>query len=157
MAEFFNQDDNRTMIKDIEVENDFARFNPNITLGNIMHHQEQERKILVNNLPEFKPFDNALNSAESFNDKQFKKQVDKTKELTKERVKLFMATFLLITLIITGFVIYNLVAMTILNSKIEQNKVKISDLNKAIDKVNEQEETLSVNNIILPEDLNNIL
>ena len=47
--------------------------------------------------------------------------------------------------------------MTILNSKIEQNKVKISDLNKAIDKVNEQEETLSVNNIILPEDLNNIL
>ena len=93
---------------------------------------------------------------DDFKNFEFKKQVDKTNELFKFRVKLFASIYLIISLILTGFVIYNVVATTLLTNKQKANNVKIKEMNKVIDKFRE-EQPASINpnfTIQLPNDLN---
>ncbi|MBQ8431038.1 MAG: hypothetical protein IJX26_03780, partial [Clostridia bacterium] len=93
----------------------------------------------------------------SFNDREFKKQTDKSNEVLKLRVKLFVCIYVIVTLILTGFVIYNLVATALLKNKISSNEEKIKDKIKEVNRVMDRQENESIASILnaveIPQDL----
>lgn len=152
MAEFFENDNRIAVDEEIDTSN-LSRLNPNLTLGHIQEQQEKERETIKQNLPEYKPFDYLQNATDN-QFQQFKKQGDKKAEVAKLRFKLFAVTYLLVTLILTGFVIYNLVATTLLSNESKRNVNKISELNKLINKL-QQDKTEHANiHYEIPKDLN---
>lgn len=152
MAEFFDKDNRIAVEEEVDASN-LSRLNPNLTLGHFQEQQERERVKLRENLPEFKPFEN-LHPANDFENRQFKKQADKAVEIAQIRFKLFAITYLLVTIILTGFVIYNLVATAILSNEAKRNNTKINELNKVINKMIENEQASSNVFFELPKDLN---
>ncbi len=148
MADFFEQN-KRAQVDEKVFSPDLSRLDPNLTLRHIEEQQEREKISLKQNLPEFKPFDN-LQQAK---DREFKKQGDKDKEVLRTRFKLFACMYVLVTLILTGFVIYNLVATTLLSNESKRNNSKIKELNKMIDKLNDKDEQTARVDYELPPDL----
>ena len=151
MAEFFEKDNKIAVDEEIDTSN-LSRLNPNLTLGHIQEQQEKERQTIKQNLPEFRPFDNLQNASDS-QFQQFKKQGDRQAEVAKLRFKLFALTYLLITLILTGFVIYNLVATTLLSNESRRNTSKINELNKLINKLRQDNTQESNIKYEIPKDL----
>ena len=156
MSNFFNQNELNT-VTDIKKEtsidvSNFSRIDPNTRLGDLMGYEKEEIKTQNINFENLKPF----NEKEQLNDIHFKKQEDKSKQLLKFRMKLFASVYLIITLILTGFVIYNLVTTLVLTNKQQSNNAKIKEINKLINKLNnEQPATINPNlNFELPKDLN---
>ena len=151
MAEFFENDNRIAVDEEIDTSS-LSRLNPNLTLGHIQEQQEKERETIKQNLPEYKPFDYLQNATDN-QFQQFKKQGDKKAEVAKLRFKLFAVTYLLVTLILTGFVIYNLVATTLLSNESKRNVSKITELNKLINKL-QQDKTEHANvKYEIPKDL----
>lgn len=139
MSNFFSDEqlNNITLTKDnIENVTSFSSINPNITLADIERLQQQNNTNKVNiNVQQI----SNLNTTSPIADREFKKQVDKQQALIRARVKIFITTFLLITCIITGFVIYNLISIMLLNNKIENNNIKIK---ARMQQQTEQQETV---------------
>ena len=151
MAEFFENDNRIAVDEEIDTSS-LSLLNPNLTLGHIQEQQEKERETIKQNLPEYKPFDYLQNATDN-QFQQFKKQGDKKAEVAKLRFKLFAVTYLLVTLILTGFVIYNLVATTLLSNESKRNVSKITELNKLINKL-QQDKTEHANvKYEIPKDL----
>jgi len=156
MSNFFDQNELNTTTEikketSIDVSN-FSRVDLNTPIGDLAGFKKEDIKPQTINLNDLQPF----NQKNEFADRQFKKQEDKSKELFKFRVKLFASVYLIITLVLTGFVIYNLITTTLLTNKQQNNKVKIEEINKVIDKIkNEQSASKNPNvKIELPNDLN---
>lgn len=142
MAEFFENDNRISVDEEIDTSS-ISRLNPNLTLGHIQEQQEKERATIKQNLPEFRPFDNLQNASDN-QFQQFKKQGDRQLEVTRLRFKLFAVIYILITLILTGFVIYNLVATSLLSNESKRNVNKISELNKLIDKLQQDKKQTNI-------------
>lgn len=149
MADFFEKQDT-VQVEEKIVSPDLSRINPNLTLGHFQEQQEKERASLRQNLPEYKPFDN-LQPAK---DKEFKKQGDKTNEIVRLRFKMFAIMYCLVTLILTGFVVYNLVASVLLSNEASRNSSKIKELNKMIDKLTDDDQQTAKVLYEIPIDLN---
>lgn len=149
MVDFFEQN-RRVQIDEKVFSPDLSRLDPNLTLGHFEEQQEKERVSLKQNLPEFKPFDDLQQAR----DREFKKQGDKDKEVLRTRVKLFACMYLFVTLILTGFVIYNIVATSILSNESKRNTSKIKELNKMIDRLTDDDTQPAKVFYDLPDDLN---
>lgn len=151
MSNFFNDEqlNNITLTKDIENVKDFS----SAKLGDLPRYEDLYKKEIVpiktEDLSEFNKED-----ISPVLDRTFKKQEDKEKALVRARVKIYLTVFALVTLLITGFVIYNLVAMMILNNKIENNDVKIKVKQQQLEREEEQSPINKNLNIELPKDLN---
>lgn len=151
MSNFFNDEqiNNITLTKDIENVKDFS----STKLGDLPRYEDLYKKEIVpiktEELSEFNKED-----ISPVLDRTFKKQEDKEKALVRARVKIYLTMFALITILITGFVIYNLVAMMILKNKIENNDIKIKAKQQQIEKEEEQNPVKKDFNIELPKDLN---
>ena len=142
MAEFFENDNRISVDEEIDTSS-ISRLNPNLTLGHIQEQQEKERATIKQNLPEFRPFDNLQNASDN-QFQQFKKQGDRQLEVTRLRFKLFAVIYILITLILTGFVIYNLVATSLLSNESKRNVNKISEFNKLLDKLQQDKKQTNI-------------
>ena len=138
MSNFFSEEqlNNVILTKENNIENvrDFSRLNPNITLGDVMGPEKQKEPtpISFNQLSDFNKEENKVA------ERAFKKQEDKDKAVIRARVKIFVTSFVLITLLITGFVIYNLIAIATLNNKIENNNIKIKSKQEQIEREEQQ-------------------
>lgn len=163
MADFFNQEElkNITLTKEHDIPNvvEFSRQNPNITLGSFKeHHELYETEVPKIDVSKLQRFENNVmpsveeSKQESIHDKLFKTQKDRAMELKRARAKLYVSMFFIVTFILTGFVIYNLVSTLILNNKISNNASKIKNINKLIDKVQDQQNQQPAN-YELPSDL----
>jgi len=138
MSNFFNQDQlNNITLQDVNTESvkDFSSPNLNTPLGDLPKYEDLYKKeITPQKIIEF----SKTEEINPVKDREFKKQVDKEKAVLRARVKIFLTMFTLITLVITGFVIYNLIAMISLNNKIENNDIKIKAKQDQIEREEEQ-------------------
>lgn len=146
MSDFFEQPNfNNVVTKDKEVVQDFSRIDPRITLGDFSRQSEaysQKSNFLDNarldasqNVEQFKEYS-------AFSERQFKKKEDKKALIENARIKIFVSVFLIVTLILTGFVIYNAVALALLNKDVSTNqqtidKLKLKGTKNALDEVTE--------------------
>ena len=159
MADFFNQSElnSTTITKENEIKDvsSFSRATQNIDISNLPRYDDFYNK-------EIKPNNSQQVFAQqqdfsSFNDREFKKQTDKSNEVLKLRVKLFVCIYVIVTLILTGFVIYNLVATALLKNKISSNEEKIKDKIKEVNRVMDRQENESIASILnaveIPQDL----
>ena len=159
MADFFNQSElnSTTITKENEIKDvsSFSRATQNIDISNLPRYDDFYNK-------DIKPNNSQQVFAQqqdfsSFNDREFKKQTDKSNEVLKLRVKLFVCIYAIVTLILTGFVIYNLVATALLNNKISSNEEKIKDKIKEVNRVMDRQENESIASILnaveIPQDL----
>lgn len=150
MSNFFNDEqlNNITLTKDIDNVKDFS----SVKLGDLPRYEDLYKKEIVpikaEDLSEFNKED-----ISPVLDRTFKKQEDKEKALVRARVKIYLIMFALITLLITGFVIYNLIAMMILNNKIENNDVKINGKQQQIEREQEQSPVNKNLDFELPKDI----
>ena len=156
MSNFFEQNELNTATeikKETSIDvSGFSRIDLNTPIGELSGFKKEDIQPQNINIADLQPF----TQKDDFKNFEFKKQVDKTNELFKFRVKLFASIYLIISLILTGFVIYNVVATTLLTNKQKANNVKIKEMNKVIDKFRE-EQPASINpnfTIQLPNDLN---
>ena len=156
MSNFFDQNELNTTTeikKETPIDvSGFSRIDLNTPIGDLAGLKKQDIQPQNINLSQLQNF----SQVDTLADKQYKKREDKSKELFKFRVKLFASIYLIITLVLTGFVIYNLVATVLLTNKQNTNNVKIKELNKLIDKINEEQPaSISPNfKIEVPTDLN---
>lgn len=138
MSDFFNQEQlNNITLKDVNTESvkDFSRANLNTPLGSLPQYEDLYKKEIV---PQQTIEFSKLQEISPIKDREFKKQEDKEKAIIRARVKIFLTMFVLITLVVTGFVIYNLIAMVSLNNKIENNDIKIKSKREQIEREEEQ-------------------
>lgn len=171
MSDFFEQQNfnSNVVTKDKEIVTDFSRIDPNITLGEFAKNKEAENRQYYDNgfnkdnrenhfasinLQDVREFDNNR-QAESFVDRQFKKQEDKKALIQSMRVKIFVTVFCLVSLILAGFVIYNTVAIALLNKDVEANeeiinhdKIRIKELNKSLEEASQNSEQIAVDAMI---------
>ena len=134
MSNFFNQEQlNSITLNDINTESvkDFSSADLNTPLGDLPRYEDLYKKEIPSiNIEDLAKYNQS--TVNSVQEREFKKKVDKEKMLLRARVKLFLTMFTLITLIITGFVIYNLVAISRLNNEIDNNSVKIKSKQEQI-------------------------
>lgn len=140
MSNFFNQEQlNNITLKDINTESvkDFSTPDLNTPLGDLPKYEDLYKKEIVPiNIEELTRANQ--NTVHPVVEREFKKQEDKEKAIIRARVKIFLTVFSLITLLITGFAIYNLVAMISLNNKVENNDIKIKAKKEQIEREQEQ-------------------
>lgn len=156
MSNFFNEDQlNNITLKENNIQNvtDFSAANLNTPLGDLPKYEDLYKKEIVptQNI-EFSKIEQTTTS--SIADREFKKQVDKEKAVIRARVKIFLTVFSLITLLITGFVIYNLIAMINLNNKVENNDVKIKVKREQIEREEQEQPVRDLKLVEIPSDLN---
>lgn len=131
MSDFFEQPNlNNVVTKDKEVVQDFSRIDPRVTLGDFSRQNEgysQKTNFLNNTRLDASQNSEQFKEYSAFSERQFKKREDKKALIQNARIKIFVSVFMIVTLILTGFVIYNAVALALLNKDVSTNKQTIDE------------------------------